>query len=239
VSLYLIVSVLACTLSALCIAFFNRSNKAHSPAVSIFAYALTVYYGLTAIRLLMGITPASKPLTLLLLLSGLYFCFKRGNVSDLWAVLAWPIQKLLNRHYFENGRHADFTLLITDTAQNESDINDLREALKKSKASGHYQSLVVYAPSDKNDGMQITHHLPAQLIGIIQKFLSVKKEPHIEHLTAAIPALQPARIYRQHNRRPPQNRQQPARRAKRQRDPHLRAIRKNPSNTRKQSPHYY
>jgi energy-coupling factor transporter transmembrane protein EcfT len=163
-SLYLIVSVLACALAALCIALFNRNSKAHSKSIAIFAYALTVYYGLTAIRLLMGVTPASKPLAFLLLFSGLYFCFKRGNVSDVFAAWAWPIKKLLN------------------------------------------------------------------------------KEPHIEHsehLTPAIPTFQPARIYRQRNRRPPQHRQQPARRAARQRDPHLRAIRKSAKAARQQSHHYY
>ncbi|PHV01664.1 hypothetical protein CSQ88_11040 [Iodobacter sp. BJB302] len=160
-NLYLLISVLACALAALCIALFNRNSKAHSLGISIFAYGLTVYYGLTAIRLLMGIMPTSPIHTFLLLFSGVYFCFKRGNVSDLWAALAWPIQKLFN------------------------------------------------------------------------------KEHHIEHLAPALPTLQPARIYRQRHRRPAQDRQQPARRAARQRDPHLRAIRKSAAATRQSSGRYH
>jgi hypothetical protein len=160
-NLYLLISVLACLFATLSIALFNRNSKAHSLNISIFAYALTVYYGLTAIRLLMGITAASPTHSFLLLFSGVYFCFKRGNVSDLWAALAWPIQKLLN------------------------------------------------------------------------------KEPYIEHLTPAIPTLQPERIYRQRKSPRTAYRQQPARRIKKHRDPHLRTIRKSQKTARQQSPHYY
>jgi hypothetical protein len=162
-NLYLLISVLACLFAALSIALFNRNSKAHRLGICIFAYGLTVYYGLTAIRLLMGITPASPTHSFLLLFSGVYFCFKRGNVSDLWAALAWPVQK----------------------------------------------------------------------------FLSLKKEPHIEHFAPTIPTLQPARIHRQPNRSAVQHRQQPARKHARKRDPHLRAIRKSATATRQSSDRYH
>ncbi|AZN35536.1 phage holin family protein [Iodobacter ciconiae] len=216
-NVYLLISVLASMLAALNIALFNRNSKAHSLRICVFAYGLTVYYGLMAIRLLMGLTPASGPMTFLLLVSGVYFCMKRGNVSDLLAALIWPIRKLLNHRYFKNGIHAGFTLDLRDTAVSEKAISDLLEAIKKSKDTNHYKSLVVYVPDDR----------------------ILNKEPHIEHLSPALPTLQPERIHRQRQSQGAKNRQQPARRAQKQRGPHLPAARKNPSNTRKQSPHYY
>jgi hypothetical protein len=91
-NLYQMISVLACALSALSIACFNRSNKTHSPAISVFAYALTVFYGVAAIQLAINQTPTSPWLSFLMLLHCTYLMFKRGNVSELFNAWAWLIK---------------------------------------------------------------------------------------------------------------------------------------------------
>ena len=62
---------------------------------------------------------------------------------------------LFRRKYYENGSHAGFILYMTDAAQNESDIDDLRTALKNSKGPGNFRNLFMYAPNGKKDGIQL------------------------------------------------------------------------------------
>lgn len=62
---------------------------------------------------------------------------------------------LFRRKYYQNGSHAGFILYMTDTAQNEGDIDALRTALKDSKGPGNFRNLFMYAPNGKKDGIQI------------------------------------------------------------------------------------
>lgn len=62
---------------------------------------------------------------------------------------------LFRRKYYQNGSHAGFILYLTDTLQNEDDINNLRQALKDSKGPGNFRNLFMYAPNGKKDGIQI------------------------------------------------------------------------------------
>jgi len=43
---------------------------------------------------------------------------------------------LFRRKYYLNGSHAGFILYMTDSAQQEEDITDLRQALKDAKGPG-------------------------------------------------------------------------------------------------------
>jgi len=53
-------------------------------------------------------------------------------------VQAWLNESatLFRRKYYLNGSHAGFILYMTNTAQNEADITNLRQALKDSKGPG-------------------------------------------------------------------------------------------------------
>lgn len=62
---------------------------------------------------------------------------------------------LFRRKYYKNGSHAGFILYMTDTAQNQEDVDKLRQALKDSKGPGNFRNLFMYAPNGKKDGIQI------------------------------------------------------------------------------------
>jgi len=99
---------------------------------------------------------------------------------------------LFRRKYYLNGSHAGFILYMTDTAQNEADITNLRQALKDSKGPGNFRNLFMYAPNGQKDGLKVipisevaakdeifniknvtrddmlaAHRVPPQLMGII------------------------------------------------------------------------
>lgn len=62
---------------------------------------------------------------------------------------------LFRRKYYLNGSHAGFILYMTDTAQNEDDVDNLRKALKDSKGPGNFRNLFMYSPNGKKDGLQV------------------------------------------------------------------------------------
>ncbi|MBO2926709.1 phage portal protein [Metapseudomonas otitidis] len=62
---------------------------------------------------------------------------------------------LFRRKYYENGSHAGFILYMTDAAQNEDFVTDLRKMMKSSKGPGNFRNLFMYAPNGKKDGLQL------------------------------------------------------------------------------------
>ncbi|CAB5650638.1 phage portal protein, PBSX family [Pseudomonas putida] len=44
---------------------------------------------------------------------------------------------------------------MTDAAQNEDFVDDLRTAMKSSKGPGNFRNLFMYAPNGKKDGIQL------------------------------------------------------------------------------------
>lgn len=62
---------------------------------------------------------------------------------------------LFRRKYYQNGSHAGFIMYMTDAAQNEDFVNDLRSAMKNSKGPGNFRNLFMYAPGGKKDGLQL------------------------------------------------------------------------------------
>lgn len=62
---------------------------------------------------------------------------------------------LFRRKYYQNGSHAGFILYMTDAAQNEDFVDDLRKAMKSSKGPGNFRNLFMYAPNGKKDGIQL------------------------------------------------------------------------------------
>jgi len=54
---------------------------------------------------------------------------------------------LFRRKYYNNGSHAGFILYLSDAAQQQGDVDALREALKKSKGPGNFKNLFMHAPN--------------------------------------------------------------------------------------------
>ena len=78
---------------------------------------------------------------------------------------------LFRRKYYKNGSHAGFILYMTDAAQNLSDVDKLREALKNAKGPGNFRNLFMYAPGGKKDGIQI---LPVSEVAAKDEFFNIK-----------------------------------------------------------------
>ncbi|MCM2132199.1 hypothetical protein [Larsenimonas rhizosphaerae] len=62
---------------------------------------------------------------------------------------------LFRRRYL-NGSHAGFVMYVSDAAQNQEDIDAMREAFKTAKGVGNFRSLFLHSPNGKKDGVQIT-----------------------------------------------------------------------------------
>ncbi|MBM3114953.1 phage portal protein [Jeongeupia naejangsanensis] len=88
---------------------------------------------------------------------------------------------LFRRRYYKNGSHAGFVLYMTDTVQNEDDINAMRTALKNSKGPGNFRNLMVYAPGGKKDGIQL---LPISEVAAKDEFLNIKNVTRDDQLAA-------------------------------------------------------
>jgi len=88
---------------------------------------------------------------------------------------------IFRRRYYQNGSHAGFILYMTDAAQQESDIDDLRDALKNAKGPGNFRNLFVYAPNGKKEGIQL---IPVGEVAAKDEFLGIKNTSRDDILAA-------------------------------------------------------
>ncbi|MCD9124020.1 phage portal protein [Cupriavidus sp. UGS-1] len=88
---------------------------------------------------------------------------------------------LFRRKYYQNGSHAGFILYVTDAAQNEADVNAMREALKNSKGPGNFRNLFFYAPGGKKDGIQL---IPVSEVAAKDEFFNIKNVTRDDLLAA-------------------------------------------------------
>lgn len=88
---------------------------------------------------------------------------------------------LFRRKYYKNGSHAGFILYLTDPAQQQEDVDNLRQALKDSKGPGNFRNLFVYAPNGKKDGLQI---IPVSEVAAKDEFASIKNVTRDDQLAA-------------------------------------------------------
>lgn len=102
-------------------------------------------------------------------------------VSALQSALLNQSATLFRRKYYENGSHAGFILYMTDPAQDQNDIDDLRTALKNSKGPGNFRNLFVYAPGGKKEGLQI---IPVSEVAAKDEFNSIKEQTRDDVLAA-------------------------------------------------------
>lgn len=88
---------------------------------------------------------------------------------------------LFRRKYYLNGSHAGFILYVSDAAQDKKDIDNMREALKKSKGPGNFRNLFLYSPNGKKDGVQL---IPISEVAAKDDFLSIKDASRDDVLAA-------------------------------------------------------
>ncbi len=88
---------------------------------------------------------------------------------------------LFRRKYYNNGSHAGFILYMTDAAQNEDFVGDLRNAMKNSKGPGNFRNLFMYAPGGKKDGIQL---IPISEVAAKDDFAAIKNISRDDLLTA-------------------------------------------------------
>lgn len=92
-------------------------------------------------------------------------------LGALQSVLLSEASTLFRRRYYENGSHAGFILYMTDSAQQQEDIDSLRTALKDSKGVGNFRNLFMYAPNGKKDGLQL---IPISEVAAKDDFANIK-----------------------------------------------------------------
>ena len=78
---------------------------------------------------------------------------------------------LFRRKYYINGSHAGFIMYMTDAAQNQEDVNNIRQAMKSAKGPGNFCNLFIYSPNGKKDGVQI---IPLSEVAAKDEFLNIK-----------------------------------------------------------------
>jgi PBSX family phage portal protein len=88
---------------------------------------------------------------------------------------------LFRRRYYKNGSHAGFILYMTDAAQQQSDIDNLRQALKDAKGPGNFRNLFVYAPNGKKEGIQL---IPVAEVAAKDEFANIKNVTRDDQLAA-------------------------------------------------------
>ncbi|MCY1399995.1 phage portal protein, PBSX family [compost metagenome] len=88
---------------------------------------------------------------------------------------------LFRRKYYNNGSHAGFILYMTDAAQDQADIDNLRTALKNAKGPGNFRNLFIYAPNGKKEGIQL---IPVSEVAAKDDFGAIKNISRDDQLAA-------------------------------------------------------
>lgn len=88
---------------------------------------------------------------------------------------------LFRRKYFNNGSHAGFILYVSDPAQQQDDVDNLRQALKDAKGPGNFRNLFFYSPNGKKDGVQV---IPISEVAAKDDFFNIKNVSRDDVLAA-------------------------------------------------------
>lgn len=62
-------------------------------------------------------------------------------------------------------------MCMTDAAQNQEDVNNIRQPMKSSKGPGNFGNLFMYSPNGKKDAIQI---IPLSEVAEKDEFLNIK-----------------------------------------------------------------
>ncbi|MGO1068420.1 phage portal protein [Lysobacter sp. CA199] len=92
-------------------------------------------------------------------------------VAALQSALLNESATLFRRKYYLNGSHAGFIMYVNDAAQDQADIDAMRQALKDAKGVGNFRNLFLYSPNGKKDGVQV---IPISEVAARDEFLGIK-----------------------------------------------------------------
>lgn len=88
---------------------------------------------------------------------------------------------LFRRKYYLNGSHAGFIMYMSDPAAQQSDVDNIRKALRESKGPGNFRNLFMYSPNGKKDGIQI---IPLSEVAAKDEFMNIKNVSRDDMLAA-------------------------------------------------------
>lgn len=88
---------------------------------------------------------------------------------------------LFRRKYYLNGSHAGFILYMTDTIQDETAIEAIRQQLKSSKGVGNFRNMFIYAPGGDEKGIKL---IPVGEVAAKDEFLSIKNVTRDDQLAS-------------------------------------------------------
>ena len=72
-------------------------------------------------------------------------------------------------------------MYMSEPAADQKDVDNIREALKKSKGPGNFRNLFMYSPNGKKDGIQI---IPLSEVAAKDEFLNIKNVSRDDMLAA-------------------------------------------------------
>jgi len=104
-----------------------------------------------------------------------------GYIGAMQSALLNEAATLFRRKYYLNGSHAGFILYMTDAADNQEDVDAIRQALKDSKGPGNFRNLFMYAPNGKKDGLQL---IPISEVAAKDEFFNMKNVTRDDVLAA-------------------------------------------------------
>lgn len=102
-------------------------------------------------------------------------------ISALQAAMLNASATMFRRRYYENGSHAGFIMYLSDAAVGNTDVDKLREQLRRSKGPGNFRNLFVHAPNGKPDGLKL---IPISEVAAKDDFSAIKNASKEDVLAA-------------------------------------------------------
>lgn len=102
-------------------------------------------------------------------------------MSALQSALLNESATLFRRRYYDNGSHAGFIMYLSDATVSTTDVDTLREQLRKSKGPGNFRNLFLHAPGGKADGLKL---IPISEIAAKDDFAAIKSTSMADVLAA-------------------------------------------------------
>lgn len=102
-------------------------------------------------------------------------------IASMHSTLLNESATLFRRRYYDNGSHAGFIMYLSDDTAEQQDVDNLREALRKSKGPGNFRNLFLHAPGGKPDGLKL---IPVAEVAAKDEFVSIKNVSRDDQLAS-------------------------------------------------------
>ncbi|MFT4091303.1 MAG: phage portal protein [Asticcacaulis sp.] len=78
---------------------------------------------------------------------------------------------LFRRRYYINGAHAGFLMYVSTSGMHNTDVDALRDAVKKSRGVGNFKNMFMHIPGGSDKGVQI---IPISEVAAKDEFFNIK-----------------------------------------------------------------